>query len=310
MAQKVFKSLDEQLGILKEKGLIINDYEEAKNVLFKENYFFFSGYRHLFIENGYSKMFKEGTTFEEIYALFKFDRQFRNIIFKNVLIIENNYKSITSYILSRKYGYREKEYLKLSNFTSNRSKTKQVNDLIKKMKRQIRVNGMQHTATTHYFSNYGYAPLWIVVKVLSFGLMSELYGILKSEEREEIASVYHLSVENIEIYLSLLANYRNLCAHEEILYDHFTQRVIPDTGIHSFLRIDKTDGEYIYGKNDIFALIIILKQMLTKDEFKLLMNEINYELDYLSGKIHTISIDQVLDAMGFPPNYKDIVNYE
>ena len=169
---------------------------------------------------------------------------------------------------------------------------------------------MQHTATTHYFSNYGYAPLWIVVKVLSFGLMSELYGILKSEEREEIASVYHLSVENIEIYLSLLANYRNLCAHEEILYDHFTQRVIPDTGIHSFLGIDKTDGEYIYGKNDIFALIIILKQMLTKDEFKLLMNEINYELDYLSGKIHTISIDQVLDAMGFPPNYKDIVNYE
>ena len=50
--------------------------------------------------------------------------------------------------------------------------------------------------------------------------------------------------------------------------------------------------------------------MLTKDEFKLLMNEINYELDYLSGKIHTISIDKVLDAMGFPPNYKDIVNYE
>ena len=35
-------------------------------------------------------------------------------------------------------------------------KTRQVNDLIKKMKRQIRVNGYQHSATMHYLNNYGY----------------------------------------------------------------------------------------------------------------------------------------------------------
>ena len=41
-----------------------------------------------------------------------------------------------------------------------------------------------------------------------------------------------------------------------------------------------------------------------------MLNEISYELDYLSGRLHTISIDKVLDRMGFPKNYKDIVRMD
>ena len=66
------------------------------------------------------------------------------------------------------------------------------------------------------------------------------------------------------------------------------------------------DGEYIYGKNDLFALIIILKRILNTDDFNLFIKEIDYELDILSGKLHSIDIDKVLDAMGFPINYKEI----
>ena len=40
MNKKEFKTLDEQLGIFKSKGLTINDEEEARNILLKENYFF------------------------------------------------------------------------------------------------------------------------------------------------------------------------------------------------------------------------------------------------------------------------------
>ena len=43
---------------------------------------------------------------------------------------------------------------------------------------------------------------------------------------------------------------------------------IDDTIYHSMLDIPKMDGEYIYGKNDNFALVIMLKQMLTDVEFK------------------------------------------
>ena len=81
-----------------------------------------------------------------------------------------------------------------------------------------------------------------------------------------------------------MANYRNLCAHEDILYDHRTQRSIPDTRFHNRLSIEMCDGEYIYGKNDLFAVVIIMKQMLTENEFNDFMRETNYEIDLLSGK--------------------------
>ena len=51
MGSKIFKTLDEQIEILKSKGLVINDVEKAKEILFRENYFFLSGYRHLFMRS-------------------------------------------------------------------------------------------------------------------------------------------------------------------------------------------------------------------------------------------------------------------
>ena len=308
--EKIFKTLDEQISILRGKNLIIDDEEYVKNILLRENYFFINGYRYLFYKSNKEKTFIKGTNFREIYALFYFDRQLRNILFKNILILENNIKSIISYELSRKYGFKEKKYLNPSNFTTDPKRTRQVNDLVKKIKRQIIVNGKEHTATKHYKSNYGYIPLWVVVKVLSFGIVGELYTILKLEDQEKIASLFNVDVESLLAYLPIIATYRNLCAHEDICYEHKTQKEIPLTKYHELLHIPKMNGEYIYGINDLFALIIILKRLLRKDNFHDMLNEISYELDYLSGRLHSISIDKVLDRMGFPKNFKDIVRMD
>ena len=310
MASKVFKTIEEQLDILKSKNLIIDDYDKAKTTLLRENYFFLNGYRSPFLMTG-SKRFIDGSTFEELHALFTFDRYFRNIIFKNILIVENNYKSIFSYVLSRKYGYKEKDYLNVDNFDKNREKARQINDLIRKVKRQIRINGYQHSATSHYINNYGYIPLWVGVKVLSFGLMGELFSILKQEDKDEIATYYNnVDSSSLGDYLSILSNYRNLCAHEDILYNHETQKGINDTKYHAELDIPMVDDEYIYGKHDIFALIIILKHMLTYSDFKMMMNEIDYEIDWLSGRLRSIDVQKILYRMGFPDNYKQIAYLE
>ena len=307
---KTFKTIDEQIEILKSKGLNIDDIEYAKAVLLRENYFFISGYRHLFLKSSKDRMFVPGASFKELYAMFNFDRQIRNIFFKNILIVENNAKSIFSYQLSKKYGIKEKNYLNPANFDRSSDKIKQVNDLLKKIKRQIRVNGGQHSATMHYISNYGYVPFWVVVKVLSFGLISELYTIMKYEDQKDIAQVYGISVDSLMIYLPILANFRNLCAHEDILYDHRTQRPIEDTKYHAYLDIEKTDGEYIYGKDDLFALVIILKKLLREEDFTLLINELSYEIDILDGKLDSIGIDKVLDRMGFPVNFREIARLD
>lgn len=311
MKKKIFKTLDEQLEILKGKGLKVLDEDKAKEILFRENYFFVSGYRHLFQRYGYGSDFIAGTTFDELYAAFIFDRNIRNIMFKYILIIENNIKSIISYQMSRKYGYKEKDYLNPKNFNQDSIKVRQVYDVLNKIKRQIRVNGKQHSATLHYINNYGYIPMWILVKVLSFGIVSELYGILKLEDQISIASFYNINSSNMMTYLQLLSNFRNLCAHEDMLYDHRTQRSIPNTRYHTYLQIEQnSDGEYKYGKNDLFALIIIMKEMLSKEEFEDMFYQIKYEIDILDSKIDTVPLTTILNKIGFPDNFRDLTNID
>ena len=53
-----------------------------------------------------------------------------------------------------------------------------------------------------------------------------------------------------------------------------------------------------------------MKQILKDEDFVLMMNEISYELDILDGKLNSIDISEVLDAMGFPLNYKEIVRMD
>lgn len=305
---KKFKTLQEQVDILESKGLLIENRDECIDILLRENYFFINGYRHLLMKSPQDRNFVVGSTFRELYSIFLFDRYLRNIIFKNLLIVENNMKSIISYQLSKKYGYREKDYLNAKNFTNDPDKSRRVKDLINKMKRQIRVNGQQHTATMHYITNYGYIPLWVLVKLLSFGVISDLFTVLKPEDKVGIADIYDAEVSQLEDFLHILANYRNLCAHEDILYDHRTDKSIDNNIYHEKLGILQMDDEYIYGKNDIFAVIIILKYLLTDAEFRLMMREIDYEIGKLSGVIKSIPLAKILDRIGFPENYMELIN--
>ena len=80
--------------------------------------------------------------------------------FKNILIVENNYKSIFSYILSKNYGFKEKNYLNPSNFDNDKEKTRQINDLLRKVKRQCRVNGNNMVRQ---------AIIWIIMDTFLYG---------------------------------------------------------------------------------------------------------------------------------------------
>jgi len=306
--EKKFKTIDEQLEILKQKGLIIEDEVECKEILLRENYFFINGYRVLLMNSYSDKNFIIGSTFKELYSIFLFDRYFRNILFKNLMIIENQLKSVISYQLSKKYGYKDKDYLNPKNFIQDKDKSRRVRDVIDKMKRQIRINGSHHMATMHYMNNYGYIPLWVLVKVLSFGIVCELYNILKKEDKVEVAETFGVNSEYLENFLPILSNYRNLCAHEDIVYEHRTEKSIADTIYHEQLNIPKMDDEYIYGKNDIFSILIVLKFLLREDDFRLMMKEIEYELEALDGRVDSIPIEKIMDRMGIPSNYTELID--
>ena len=53
--------------------------------------------------------------------------------------------------------------------------------------------------------------------------------------------------------------------------------------------------------------MIIFKNMLTPSEFREMIRETNYEIDILNGKINTVPLPTVLNRIGFPTNWKDIM---
>lgn len=130
---KEFKTYQEQIEILKSRGIVINNEEFALEKLQEDNYYnIINGYKALFID---SNQYIQGTTFEEIYSLFEFDRNLKSILLKNILIVENILRTLIAYNFSLKYG--NDNYLKIDNFETLK------NSGCKKEKYQERIEQIQ-----------------------------------------------------------------------------------------------------------------------------------------------------------------------
>lgn len=103
--QKIFSTFFEQVEWLQEeKHLIISDKKYAEDILRRIGYFpLMGGYKHLF-RIPLTKKYKDGTTFEELVALFEFDSDLRELFFRYLLQIERHLRSLMSYYFCEKYG--------------------------------------------------------------------------------------------------------------------------------------------------------------------------------------------------------------
>ena len=109
--------------------------------------------------------------------------------------------------------------------------------------------------------------------------------------------------------LNLLARVRNVCAHNERLYDYrFKKGSIEDTDIHKIILLPQKNGLYKKGKNDLFAVVIALKYLLDEDVFKELIDSLEIIIDDLLNATKIIDRKQLYKYMGFPENWKDIRN--
>lgn len=119
---KEFKTIDEQIEILKARGLMFDDEEFAKEKLLETNYYnTINGYKKLFVTidiNG-NEIFKSNVKYEELFYLSEFDRSMRTVYLENILKIENRLKTLVAYYFSEEYGY--DNYLKIDNFDTLKS---------------------------------------------------------------------------------------------------------------------------------------------------------------------------------------------
>lgn len=313
MEEKTFKTYDQLIDILKNRGINLSTSElrgRAKRSLQHEGYYnLINGYKMLFLEKDGDGHFinpdkyKEGTTVDEIYYLCCFDKKLRSIILRNILQIEINVKNLISHSFSEKYGH--DNYLKYGNFdTSQRDATKNITALIAEIQRQIS-SRVSDPSIRHYLSEHGYIPLWVLNNILTLGTISKFYSLMKQPERQEIAKIFDLQDKQLISILTYLSSVRNICAHGNRLYCFRTKRPLVDMELHTTLSIPQNvSGEFQYGKRDLFAIMIIFKVLLSRNEFRIVIKQINNELRTLCSKLNVLSEAEVLECMGFPIDWR------
>ena len=106
---KVYSSTDDQIHILRSRGMTIADAACAKRTIDLENYYnLINGYKQPFLDSTYSgsdERYISGTKFEEIHSLYLFDRELRNLFIRYILELENNVKKSCLTSLPAADGY-------------------------------------------------------------------------------------------------------------------------------------------------------------------------------------------------------------
>lgn len=84
-------TFQEQIALLKSRGMVINDVLKAEIFLMQVNYYRFCGYalHYEIFQNGKrSHQYKTGTHFEDVCLLCEFDSKLRNLLFSAIEPIE------------------------------------------------------------------------------------------------------------------------------------------------------------------------------------------------------------------------------
>lgn len=314
-------------------------------ILEKENYYnVINGYKDLFLDSASTssnEKYKDGTTFDEVYALYTFDREVRHIYLKYLLKVENSFKTVLAHEFSGLYGH--DNYLKLENFHTGYSTEKKVlnriasahkldiktdlrkiqhlsseeniaaviklmGDIQQEIARQM---SKHHQAVNHYMSEYGYIPFWVLVNVLTFGKITTFYKLMKEKDKITVAKVYGVSSNELHKYMDMCSLARNKCAHDERFFDIKFRRRLHTKSISKFTTLGlvrDASGSYSSGTNDAYAIAIIFAMLLSKTEVKQFVSSMKAVFNKLSKQLHTVTVDEVMKIMGYHHSWDNILS--
>ncbi len=312
MCLKPFLDYNAQLKKLSDdKGLIITDEEKAKVKLNEIGYFtLIGGYKDLLRDSNTRKYF-DGVTFDDVLEIYNFDTSIRELFFHYICKIEKHMRSVISYEFCYEHGENQAEYLDCNTYRYKGNSTKNQKQ-IKKLTKMLKevVKSKKYPYINHQRNAYKNIPLWVLINALEFGKISTMYEMFKISLQIKVSNNF-VFVTNGELikFMKVLVSFRNVCAHHERFFSYKSQYDIPDTLIHKKLNIQRNNGRYMYGKKDVFAVLIACMYLLSREDFLKLKRELFKEIEDFLSKDKAIKRKDLYAHMGFPNNVKDITRY-
>ena len=307
---KKFKTLDEQILLLKSRGLIIPDEQYAKNYLLSNNYYN--------IINGYSKYFPRSgdnytnkTTFDEVSRLYLFDKELKQEIFRALISVESHLKAIFAHRFAETYPSKPYAYLDTACYDSNK-KLLVATTIYQLAKIINRYKQISDTSIYHYYNKYNDVPIWVLANYLDFGELRYMLTFSPTKLQNKVAKDFedfikqHINSSTLfspEIMLSFIENIndvRNICAHNNRLIGYQCRR---DSKywqpLHKPYNIAASDS-----RRSVYTVFISTQCFLSRAEYASLHNTIRKLMNHhLERYLFSISPNTILATLGFPKDW-------
>lgn len=272
----------EQVQILESRGLIIDDKGMAISILQNINYYRLSAYLLTYknSDGSYS-----GASIMDAYRLYQFDKELRNLILPMLENIEIAFRTHIAYLIAHKYG--ALGYKDGRNFRNE----KYHEDMLKMLEDEI--NRSNEIFVGHHKRYYeGVFPVWVVIELTTFGVLSKMYNNMLDEDKDEIADKYYNTKgEFVRTWLHALSTLRNICAHYGRLYNR-RLKITP--------KLFKADRKKGIRNDTVFANIHIIGRLSQGTR------EWQHFVTKLAALIEEYEVVK-LRYLGFPKNWEDIL---
>ncbi len=290
---KTFKTIEEQLVILEDRGLLIDDEEDAKKCLANLNYYRLSAYTLTLRKDDY---FYDNVHFSDVMQIYKFDMELRAALMYLLESIEISMRTYIGYYHAKTYGalgyYDEESFEDADRFHKFELDYKSA----------IEEYGDKEVFVKHHKDIYGGKfPIWVLVELLTLGSLSRLFKNLTPRVRDEICKSNYgkINDEYIGNWLQACTILRNICAHRGRLFN----RQIPFS-----LRLGRKDKQIFKNNNisinkatkQLFAYLIVMKKMIPDES---VWNTFTSRLVDLKNKYPFVR----LDYYGFVEDWENLL---
>ncbi len=298
MESKLVLTREDMIFKLKTRGLKFRNEHECERILQRINYQKLVAYRFKFIKKNCH--YKLNSYFEDLYALYKFDKELKFICMEVIESIELSLRTQIAYELGNSFGshcYLDHNLFKNIYYHS---------DFLSKLNKKLQRNNVNnHIMVKHHHHKYSDdLPIYKVIELTTFGMISRLFKNLKDPSK--IVDNYYkrlsykVKSKNLSSWFITLTDIRNICAHHELLYNQeFELSSIRNSDWKKGIYKNKGNKE-IYS---LFGIFLIFKYTCQdKDLF-------NSSLEKLENIFQNYS-DVICPSsdMKFPNNWKNILN--
>ena len=214
----------DQIAQLQQRGLQVNDPQLAAHFLTQVSYYRLAGYWWPLQADKTLHTFRPGTTFEQVIALYNFDRELRLLVFDAIERIEIALRTMLIYEVSHEF-----DPWWFENHTLFKDQSRFADHLIiidKELANTREVFIQEHYAK--YGTDTRRPPAWKTLELLSLGHMSKIYGNLDNTVRSADIIARKLKLPNqvyLRSWIQAITQIRNLCAHHSRLWN----RLLPAT---------------------------------------------------------------------------------